>query len=394
MANANASSASTMDAVTTHPFYTAEHEAFRDSVRRWVDKEIEPYATQWDEAEEFPRELYRKAADIGLLQLGYPEQYGGIEADVFFQIIAFQEVARAGSGGVHASLFSHTISAPPIVYGGSESLRQRVLPELLSGNKIGALAVTEPDTGSDVASISTTARRDGDHYIVKGTKTFITSGMRADYITTAVRTGEPGRGGISFLLVEGDSPGLGRTRLDKTGWWASDTATLYFDDVRVPAGNLLGEENAGFKLAARNFNTERLTLAANSIAFSRVCLDDAVEYARNRRTFGRSLIEHQVVRHKLVDMAMRVSAAQAMLENLAWRLQHGHDNLVPEICMVKNLATLTLEFCAREAIQTLGGAGYMRGSKIERIGREVRVNAIGGGAEEILRELAARQLGW
>ena len=374
-------------------YYTSEHEAFRDSVRRWVTAEIAPFVNEWDERGEFPRELYQSAARLGLLQLGYPEAYGGIAADLFFSIVAYQEIAYAGSGGVSAGLFSHTIGTPPIVNGGNEAIKRRVLPEILAGEKISALAVSEPSGGSDVASLVTTARRDGDHYIVNGSKTFITSGMRADYITTAVRTGGPGRAGVSMLLIEGDTPGLMRTALPKMGWWASDTATLYFDDCRVPVENLLGEENQGFRLATRNFNLERVTLAANCIAFSRLCLDETVAYAQERVTFGKPLIGHQVVRHKLVDMAMHVSASQAMLENVAWRIGQG-DDPVAEICMLKNMATMTMELCAKHAVQTFGGAGYIRGNIAERIYREVRVNAIGGGAEEIMRELAARQLGW
>lgn len=377
----------------SHPFYTAEHEAFRDVVRRWTRAEIEPYATKWDEAGEFPRELYTKAAAVGLLGLGYPEKYGGIEADLFCQVIAYQEIARAGSGGIQAGLFSHTIGAPPILRAGSEQLKSRLLPSILAGEKISALAITEPGAGSDVAALQTTARRDADHYVVNGCKTFITSGMRADLITTAVRTGGPGRGGISVVVIEGDSAGLSRTKLDKTGWWASDTATLYFSDVRVPVANRLGNEDQGFSLIVSNFNTERLILAANCIAFSQVCIDETAAYARERCTFGHPLIKNQVIRHKLVDMTMRVRVAQAMLEELTWRMEQG-EAPVADICMLKNFSTLTLEFCAREAIQTAGGAGYLRGSKVERIGREVRVNAIGGGAEEILRDLAARQMGW
>ena len=379
--------------IAASPYYTEEHEAFRDTVRRWVAAEITPFVDEWDERGEFPRELYRRAADLGLLQLGYPEAYGGIESDIFFSIIAFQEVARSGSGGVSASLFSHTIGTPPILYGGSEELKARLLPEILSGEMISALAVTEPNGGSDVANLATTARRDGDHFVVNGSKTFITSGMRADYITVAVRTGPAGRGGISMLLVPGDTPGLTRTSLPKMGWWASDTATLYFDECRVPVANLLGEENQGFKLAARNFNVERITLAANCVAFSQLCLDETVAYARERKTFGQALIEHQVVRHKLVDMAMNINATQAMLENIAWRVDHG-ESPVAEICMLKNMSTITMELCAKHAVQTFGGAGYIRGNKAERIYREVRVNAIGGGAEEIMRDLAARQMGW
>ncbi|KIZ39468.1 MULTISPECIES: acyl-CoA dehydrogenase family protein [Rhodopseudomonas] len=378
--------------MTKSPFYTAEHDAFRDMVRRFVDREIAPFAHQWDEAGEFPRELYQKAAAIGLLGLGFPEEYGGSEVDRFMWIIAVQELARAGAGGVSASLKSNSIGAPPIARAGTAAFKARVLPEILSGNKISALAITEPSGGSDVANLRTTARRDGDHYVVNGEKTFITSGMRADYITTAVRTGGPGPGGVSLLVIEGDSPGLSRTALKKMGWWSSDTATLHFDDCRVPVGNLLGEEGSGFKIIMHNFNHERLTMAAGCTAAARVCLDDAMDYAKQRVTFGKPLSQHQVIRHKLVDMAQKVAASQAMLELLAWRLDQG-ENPVAEICMLKNQATQTMAFCASEAVQIFGGAGYMRGIKVERIYREVKVNAIGGGSEEIMKDLASRQMG-
>ncbi|SFR68221.1 acyl-CoA dehydrogenase [Marinobacter daqiaonensis] len=375
------------------PFYTAEHEAFRDSVRTFVRKEIEPFVTEWDEAGTFPRELYRKAADIGLIPLGYPEQYGGIEADLFYMIIAAQELAMAGCGGLSASLMSHGIGTPPIVKYGSEELKQRVLPPIYSGEAISALAITEPGGGSDVAALRTTARRDGDHYVVNGSKTFITSGMRADTYTVAVRTGEAGHRGISLLVIDRDTPGFTRTPLDrKMGWWCSDTATLYFDDCRVPAGNLLGEENQGSKMIMNNFNFERIFMAAGCVGFARACYEETVEYARQRQTFGKSLIEHQVIRHKLADMYMKIEASQAYLEKLAWQIEQG-DNPVADVCLLKNQSTLTMEYCAREAVQTLGGAGYLRGPKSERIYREVRVNAIGGGAEEIMRDLASRQLG-
>jgi acyl-CoA dehydrogenase len=376
-----------------NPFYSEQHEAFRATVRRFVASEIEPHAAAWDEAETFPRELYQKAAAIGLLQMGFPAAYGGIDADVFYRIIAAQELARAGAGGISAGLNSHTIGAPPIALAGSEALKARVLPGVLSGREISALAITEPDAGSDVANLKTTARREGGHYVVNGTKTFITSGMRADWYTVAVRTGAAGKSGISLLVIPRDVPGFTRTPLKKMGWWSSDTATLYFENCKVPADHLLGEENQGFALIMRNFNSERLGMAASATAFARVCLDEAVAYARERKTFGHAMIEHQVIRHKLVDMAMRVNAAQAWLETLAWRIEQG-DSPVAEICMLKNLATLAMEFCAREAVQIFGGAGFMRGPKVERIYREVRVNAIGGGSEEILRDLAARQMGW
>jgi acyl-CoA dehydrogenase len=375
------------------PYYTAEHEAFRDTIRRFVAREIEPFAAEWDEAETFPRDLYAAAAKVGLLGLGFPEEYGGIETDSFYGIIAAQELARAGAGGIAASLQSHTIGAPPIAFAGSADLKRRLLPDILAGRRISALAITEPGGGSDVASLTTTARRAGEHYVVNGSKTFITSGMRADVVTVAVRTGGPGRRGISLLVVEAETPGFSRTPLKKMGWWASDTATLYFDDCRVPAGNLLGEENDGFRLIMRNFNRERLGMAAGCTGYARVCLEEAAAYAKERQTFGKRLADHQVIRHKLADMAMRINATQAYLEATAWQIDQG-ENPVADICLLKNQATLTMEFCAREAVQIFGGAGFMRGPKVERIYREVRVNAIGGGAEEIMRDLAARQLGF
>lgn len=374
------------------PFYTEDHRAFREVVRRFVHNEIEPFAHQWDEAEGFPRELYEKAAAIGLLGLGFPEEYGGTPCDQFMWIVATQELARAGAGGVSASLNSHSIGAPPIARAGSAELKARVLPEILSGKKISALAITEPSGGSDVANLRTRAVRDGDHYVVTGEKTFITSGMRADYITTAVRTGGDGPGGVSLLLIPGDTPGLSRTPLKKMGWWASDTATLHFDGCRVPAGNLLGAEGAGFMIIMMNFNSERLTMAAGCIAASRVCLEEATAYAKERVTFGKPLVKHQVIRHKLVDMAQKIAASQAMLELLAWRVDQG-ESPIAEVCMLKNQATQTMAYCASEAVQIFGGAGYMRGGKVERIYRDVKVNAIGGGTEEIMKDLASRQMG-
>lgn len=375
------------------PYYTPAHREFRAILRKWVDEHIAPFVDEWDEAGSFPRELYRKAADIGLIGMGFPEEFGGVEGtDLFHSIVATEELARPGCGGIIASLMSHSIGAPPIRDLGSDEMKARVLPGILAGEKISALAITEPSGGSDVANLRTTAVREGDHYRVNGEKVFITSGIRADYITTAVRTGGKGFGGISLLLIETDRPGITRTPLKKMGWWASDTAAIHFNDVLVPVENLIGPENAGFLGIVRNFNAERIGLAAGANAFARVALEEALAWARQRQTFGKRLADHQVIRHKLVDMAQRVTATQAMLENLAWRIEQG-DAPIAEICMLKNQATTTMEFCAREAMQILGGAGYMRGMKTERIYREVRVNAIGGGSEEIMRDLAARQMG-
>ena len=380
-------------------YYSPEHLALRETVRRFVAKEVAPFVNEWDEAGGFPRELYAKAAEVGLLGIGFPEEYGGVPGvDYFHRLVASIELAQCGAGGVVASLMSHSIGSPPVAALGSPEIKARVLPDVLAGRKIAALAITEPSGGSDVAALRTSAVRDGDHYVVNGEKTFITSGIRADYLTVAVRTDPQARGsrGLSILLVEGDTPGLTRTPLAKMGWWASDTAHLRFDNCRVPAANLVGPEGAGFLAVMLNFNSERFTLAAGAIGFAWVCYQEALAWARERHTFGKRLADHQVVRHRLVDMLASIETARAMLEETAWRLDHsppGDAELVASLCMLKNVATRCMQFCADAAVQTLGGMGYMRGTKSERIYREVKVNMIGGGAEEIMKDLAARQLG-
>ncbi|MDL9997733.1 acyl-CoA dehydrogenase family protein [Variovorax sp. J22P240] len=381
------------------PFYfSPDHEQFRASLREFIAREITPFVNEWDEAETFPRSLYQRAAEMGVLGLNYPEEYGGTPADLFYQIVVAEEFARCGCGGVQASLNSHSIALPPILVAGSETLKRRVLPPVLAGQKIAALAVTEPSGGSDVASLRTTAIRDGDHYVVNGEKTFITSGIRADFITTAVRTdpASKGAGGISVLVIDGDTPGLTRTPLKKMGWWSSDTAHLRFDNCRVPVTHLVGEENHGFKTFMNNFNSERLFMSALACGMAEVCLKESVDWTRQRISFGAPLSERQVVRHKLMDMTLRIDAARTLVYDLTYRIQHQLDDparLVARVCLAKVQATQAMQFCADQAVQLLGGMGYMRGTQSERIYREVKVMMIGGGSEEVMKDLAARQLG-
>ncbi|MDT0636087.1 acyl-CoA dehydrogenase family protein [Spectribacter hydrogenooxidans] len=383
-----------MAAKPASPYYTADHELFRDQVRRFVAREIEPHIHAWDEAGRVPREFFRTAAEAGLLALGYPEELGGTPVpDYHYHIVFHEEIARAGSGGIIPAVWIHGIACPPIVAFGTDEQKNRFVKPVLAGDRIAALAVTEPGGGSDVANLQTVARRDGDDYIINGSKTFISGGMRADHFTVAVRTGEPGLGGVSMLVVEADSSGFSRTELKKMGWWCSDTATLHFDDCRVPAANLIGMENAGFAAIMHNFNHERLGLSAQAYGLAQCCLDEATDWAKQRQTFGKPLIKHQVIRHKLVDMATRINATKATLEALAWRVDQG-ETPIADICMLKNLATGTLEFCANEAVQIFGGMGYMRETKVERIYRETKVMSIGGGATEIMKDLAARQMGF
>ena len=372
-----------------------EHELFRDSIRAFVAQEIAPHVAAWDEAETFPRELYGRAAHMGLLGLGYPEELGGTPADGWYRLIATEEIARAGSGGLMASLFSHNIGLPPILAHGSKALQQHIVPGVLAGKRISALAITEPAGGSDVARLRCTARREGGAWVVNGDKTFITSGMRADWFTLAVRTGSPGAAGVSLLAVPGDTPGLTRTALSKMGWWCSDTAQLHFQDCRVPVDHLIGEEGTGFRAVMENFNGERLLMSAGANAFANVCYEEALEWARQRQTFGTALIERQVIRHKLMDMRMRLASTRAWLHELVQRLEDrdAGPDWVADLCLLKNHATQTMQFCADQAVQILGGMGFMRGTRSERIYREVKVMMIGGGAEEIMKELAARQAG-
>ena len=376
-----------------NPHLTEDHLAWRAQLRRFVDTEIMPFAEEWDEAGSMPLELWSKAAEVGLLGLGYPEEYGGTPGDVWFSEIAGEELARVGAGGINASLMVHGIGLPPIINWGTEAMKAEVAPPVLRGEAWISLGITEPGGGSDVASLQTTAVRDGDHFVVNGSKTYITGGMRATWVSTAVRTGGEGPGGVSMLLIPTQAEGFSRTELTrKQGWWASDTATLYFDNVRVPVSHLIGEENQGFKVIMTNFNSERMGMAIHMEACARVCLEEAVNWARERQTFGRRLGDHQVIRHKIAMMKQKINATQAYIRVCNESIARGEPN-PGDIALLKVQASEVMEFCAREALQILGGIGYMRGNRAERIYREVRVNAIGGGSEEIMRDLASRQYG-
>jgi acyl-CoA dehydrogenase len=372
-------------------------EALSDTVKRFTLERIAPHVAAWDEAGEFPRELYREAAALGLLGLGFPEALGGTPAPFALRNAVSTTMAHhSGSGGLMASLFSLNIGLPPVLRHGAPELQQEVIPAVLRGEQIAALAITEPGAGSDVAGLRTTARREGHEWVIDGEKVFITSGMRADWITMAVRTGEKGSRGISMILVPGDVEGLSRSKLDKMGWWCSDTAHLRMDQVRVPARYLLGEEGGGFKIIMSNFNGERLGMSAMALGFAQACFDEALDWSRQRKAFGAALVEKQVIRHKLVDMQMRIASTRAWLDAVTALADEGElesaPHCVAQVCMLKNHATQTMQFCADQAVQILGGMGFMRGTKSERIYREVKVMMIGGGAEEIMKDLAARQL--
>ena len=375
-------------------YFDPSHQMVRDSVRRFVEREILPDIDAWEEAESFPRELYLKAGAAGILGIGYPEALGGShEGDLFAKIAASEELMRCGSGGLVAGLGSLDIGLPPIVKWARPEVRDRVVPQVLSGEKISALAVTEPGGGSDVANLQTRAVRDGDHYRVSGSKTGITRGVRADYYTVAVRTGAPGFGGISLLLIERGTPGftVGR-QLKKMGWWASDTAELFFDDCRVPVGNLIGAENMGFACIMGNFQSERLALALMANMTAQLALEESLNWAKAREAFGKPIGKFQVIKHRLAEMATALEVSREFTYRQAAKMAAGQ-SVIKEISMAKNFATDTSDRITNEAVQILGGLGYMRESLVERLYRDNRILSIGGGTREVMNEIISKQMG-
>ncbi|ATY11113.1 acyl-CoA dehydrogenase [Amycolatopsis sp. AA4] len=382
-------------AVTVDPFRTPERTELRATVRRFVEKDVLPHLDDWERAGELPRDLHRKAGQLGLLGVAFPESAGGGDGNYLDALVVAEEMHYAGgSGGLFASLFTCGIAVPHIVEAGDPVQIERWVRPTLEGEKIGSLAVTEPDGGSDVAGIRTTAVREGDEYVLNGAKTFITSGCRADFVTTVVRTGEAGAHGLSLIVVERGTPGFTVSRkLEKMGWAASDTAELSYVDVRVPAENLVGAENSGFAQVATQFVTERLSLAVQAYAHAQRALDLTLDWCRMRETFGRPLISRQLVQHKLTEMAGKVDVARTYARQVALRHVSGEE-VIAEACFAKNTAVQTAEWVVNEAVQLHGGLGYMRESEVERHYRDVRILGIGGGTTEILTGLAAKRLGY
>jgi acyl-CoA dehydrogenase len=371
-------------------YFSKAHEMVRRSVRDFVKKEILPNIDDWEEQGEFPLGLYAKAGEVGILGIGYPEELGGTPGDLFFKVAASEELMRSGSGGLVAGLGSLDIAIPPIIRHGTDEQKERFVKPVLAGKKIAALGITEPSGGSDVARLRTTAVRDGDVYVVNGSKTFITSGCRADQVTCAVRTGEEGAHGISFLVVEKGTPGFSTSnKLRKMGWWASDTAELFFDDCRVPVANRIGEENQGFYIIMENFQAERLSLAIMANMTAQLALDEALRYAREREAFGKPLTAFQVTRHKLAELATLVEISREYTYRVAARMDAGIDQ-IKEVSMAKNFACSVSNRVTYEAVQVFGGFGFMRGYLVERLYRDNRVLSIGGGTTEIMNEIISK----
>jgi acyl-CoA dehydrogenase len=380
-------------------YETDIHAAVRQQARRFAETEIAPHAAKWEEDEEFPVSLYATAGAAGMLSGGYPESAGGGGGDLSHVLVGQEELIVHGkSVGTVVGLGSHRIALPPIIRHGRPDQIDRFVRPVIEGKKIAALAITEPGGGSDVAGLATRATRDGDSFIVSGAKTFITSGTRADVVTCAVRTGGDGHGGISLLVIEKGTPGFRVSgKLKKMGWWASDTAELSFEDCRVPASNLLGEEGQGFRYIVANFVEERLMLAGSCVAIAELAYRESVGYAKQRKAFGKTLSGFQVTRHKLAEMATRIAAARALTDDaLARHLRTGPAD-APQLgiaAMAKNTATDTCSFVCDQAVQIFGGAGYMRETVVERLYRDARLYPIGGGTREVMNEIISKVEGY
>ncbi|MDF2681807.1 MAG: acyl-CoA dehydrogenase domain protein [Brevibacillus sp.] len=379
----------------SHWIFNDEHEMLRKAVRNFVKKEITPFVDQWEAAEEFPRELFARMGELGYLGIKFPEAYGGGGADFIADAVMLEELAKCGSIGVAAGIFAQTaIALTPIWRFGTDEQKRRYLSPGIRGEKIAALGITEADAGSDVASLRTTARREGDHYVLNGSKMFITNGVRADYVVIAAKT-DPAAShrGISLFIVETSTPGysVGK-KIKKLGWRSSDTAELILDNVRVPARNLLGEENKGFYAIMQNFQWERITLAILSVGLADLALEQATQYARERTQFGQSLLQFQVTRHKLVDMAVSIESARSLTYHALYLYANGEDALT-ETTMAKALAGEMVNEVTDAALQIHGGNGYMMEYPVQRYWRDARLSAIGGGTTEVMNEILVKRIG-
>lgn len=376
-----------------YDIFTPEHDAFRASVREFVAREITPHVEQWERDGDFPRSLYQRFGEMGYFGLKYDESYGGSGPDFVADVVVAEELSRCGSGGVAAGLGAHKDLASYYVYRfGSEEQRKRWLVPSIAGEVIGGLAVTEPGAGSDVANLTTRAIRDGDHWIVNGQKAFITNGSKADYVVVAVRTGGDGYQGISLLVVDKDTPGFTSRRMKTVGWVTSHTGELFFDDCRVPADNMLGDEGTGFISIMKNFQWERLGMALGAVASADRIFEMAVDYARQRKTFDRPVASYQIWKHRFADLETEIAAARALTYHALRKWLAGEDAL-REVSMAKWLAC-ELDFkVADEAVQVHGGYGYMMEFPAQRAWRDARLGPIGGGTTEIMKEIIAKTYG-
>jgi alkylation response protein AidB-like acyl-CoA dehydrogenase len=391
------------------PYYDDSHKKLRKLFREFTDEHLMSEVHDWDEAGAIPKEVYMEAGKVGCLPLcvgkPWPEKYvgpcpWGFETDYFHELVMYDELSRTGSGGFLWGIAGGlTIGLPPVYHHASEEVKQKVVPRALKGEVACCLCITEPSAGSDVANLRTSAKLEGDHYILNGEKKWITNGIFAEYFTVAARTGGPGMGGLSLLLVEKDMPGVTTRKMKCSGVWSSGTTYITFDDVKVPKGNLLGKENSGFKYIMENFNHERFAICVMTNRFSRVCLEESLKFANKRKTFGKNLIQHPVIRWKIAEMARMIEATHNWLEWCTYQMNtmskmEASLKLGGHTALLKVQCTKVFEYCARESAQIFGGLSYTRGGqgeKIERLNREVRAMAVPGGSEEIMLDLGVRQ---
>jgi alkylation response protein AidB-like acyl-CoA dehydrogenase len=382
------------DRMRCYPQFTSEHNALRKTVRDWCNKELHPHAHEWEAKRLFPREVFNRAAELGLLGIRVPEEFGGLGLDWWYTVAYAEEMVNCGMAGLTMALLVQSDMATPVIGEiGNDYHKRNFWAPAVAGQAIAALGVTEPDAGSDVANIRTTAVRDGDDYVINGAKTYITNGTRADFITLAVRTGKPGHGGISLMLFPTDTKGYRVTRkLEKMGNHCSDTAEIAFEDCRIPAKNLLGEENQGFYAIMMNFQGERLVGAVSATAGAQRILDDTIQWCQDRKAFGRSLTGHQVVRHQLVQMETELEACRQLCYRATDLLVRGEDAF-REITMAKLFCGETTNRVIDRCLQLWGGMGYMDEAEVSRAFRDMRLISIGGGTTEIMREILTKLLG-
>lgn len=376
-----------------HMYFTEEHEAFRESFRDFLQKEVVPHIEKWEKTGTIERFIWKKFGDMGYFGLSYPEQYGGLDLDMFYMVIFLEELQKINSGGFAAAMWAHVyLAMTHLNKEGDERIKNEYLTASIAGDKIGCLCITEPFGGSDVAGMRTTAIKEGDEYVINGSKTFITNGVYSDYLIVAAKTNpEAKHSGMSILLVDRDTPGISATKLDKLGWRASDTGEIAFDNVRIPATNLMGEEGKGFPYIMQHFALERLIMGINAHARAEFAVDYALQYMSERQAFGQTIDKFQALRHKVAEMASEVEMCKEFNYSIAKRLNDG-GYVVKEASMSKLLSTKIADQVIYDALQLLGGYGYMEEYPMARLLRDSRLGPIGGGTSEILKEIIAKMV--
>lgn len=374
-------------------YFTEEHDIFRQSVRQFVENEVVSRANEFEENQQVPKDVWKRMGELGFLGINFPETYGGSDVDFFFSVVLLEEMARCTMGGFAAAHSVHQyMSTAHLLKVGSEALKQKYLPKAISGEWWGALAISEPNAGSDVSAIKTTAVRDGDDYVINGSKTFITNGYYGDFVTLACKTNtESGASGVSLIMVDQNIPGFTKSKLKKVGWHSSDTAELFFNNVRVPATNLIGEENKGFYYIMESFQLERLVAGISGVAGAQHCLELTLKYISEREAFGRPIAKFQTIRHRLVDLATEIEATRQLVLHASWLYSKG-EMAVKECSMAKLKATELGKIVADECLQCFGGYGYMEEYPVARMYRDARVGTIVGGTSEIMKEILAKMV--